>query len=337
VTAAHEPTPAAATVHPARPAVAPWVALAVALLVFLFVAGAPEPTMFWNDVFDAGHVPLFGLLALVALRVVRNRFPDLTPGRAWWFAFGATAALGGATEALQAFQPNRDPSFADVARDLAGAGAFLLGAAALPRLSGGPSWIATAKRRRAVVSTAVAVLLVSGFQLALTVAVLAARRAAMPTLFALDGSWRERRLVTAGEGGALTPNARPATLAAGFTLPLARLDLQPAVYPGVSLEEPYPDWRGYRRLTFTVVSDLDAPLTLTIRIHDAHHDQRYEDRFNRSLSIAPGVNRIAIELDDVRKAPDRREMDMARIRDIIIFAYRPAVPAHVFLGPVRLE
>ena len=88
---------------------------------------------------------------------------------------------------------------------------------------------------------------------------------------------------------------------------------------------------------FTVVSDLDEPLRVTIRVHDAAHDQRYEDRFNRTLTIAPGVNRFEIRLDDIRTAPDRREMDMSRIRGVVIFAYRLAASTHVFLGPLQLE
>jgi hypothetical protein len=123
----------------------------------------------------------------------------------------------------------------------------------------------------------------------------------------------------------------------GFSEPLTRLDIKPALYPGVTIDEPSPDWRGYHRLVFSVVSDLEAPLNLTIRVHDALHDQRYSDRFNRTLKIVPGVNRVVIPLDDIRQAPGERQMDMARIRGIVIFGHRPPAPTHVFLGPLRLE
>jgi hypothetical protein len=105
----------------------------------------------------------------------------------------------------------------------------------------------------------------------------------------------------------------------------------------VAFDEPYPDWSGHLRLVFTIVSDLDAPLRLVVRVHDAAHDQRGKDRFNRSLTVSPGVNRFAISLDDIRRAPDRREMDMRRIRGIILFAYRLNAPTHVYLGAWRLE
>ncbi len=90
-------------------------------------------------------------------------------------------------------------------------------------------------------------------------------------------------------------------------------------------------------MAITIVSDLDAPLPIAIRVHDAAHDQRYEDRFNRALTIAPGVNRITIALDDIRHAPDRREMDMRRIRGVLLFAYQRTQPTRLYLGPIRLE
>jgi hypothetical protein len=328
----------AASRHPRTPGGggAVWALLAAALLLFLFFGDAPERTLFWDALFDVGHVPLFGLLALAALRLLRARVPRMLPGQVWWVAFGTVAAAGVLTELLQTLQSNREPSIGDFSRDLAGAGAFLLGAVAFPRLAGGTSSAPAPRIRRAALAGAVLLVLLSGGQFAGTVAVLAVRQASMPTLFALDGSWWERRLVRPGTS-TLTPNARPPALPAGFSEPLARLDLKPARYPGVTLDEPFPDWRGYERLRFTVVSDLDAPLRLTIRVHDALHDQRFEDRFNRTLTIAPGVNRLVIPLADIRTAPDRREMDMSRIRGIILFGDRLSAPTHLFLGCLRLE
>ena len=88
---------------------------------------------------------------------------------------------------------------------------------------------------------------------------------------------------------------------------------------------------------FTVVSDLDRPLRLVVRVHDRAHDQRFADRFNRSLVILPGLNRVAIPIDEIRRAPDRREMDLRYVRGIVLFAYRLTEPTHVYLGALRLE
>ena len=103
-------------------------------------------------------------------------------------------------------------------------------------------------------------------------------------------------------------------------VPLARLDLPPATYSGLTLDEPFPDWTGSDRLAFTVVSDLDRPLPLSIRIHDAWHDQRYEDRFNTVVQIRPGSNDVEIPLVvmDVTLAEERYLGRSAGRRAVVI-------------------
>lgn len=312
-----------------------WVLSCAVLLLILAFGNLSGRSLLSDDVFDFGHVPLFALLALAALRIARLRAPGMPARRAWWTAFGVVAALGVATELLQFFQPDRKPSFVDFARDLAGGGGALLCLAAFPRLAGGSTWASTPAAKRLSVLIAFVLIAVASLQLATTLGVLAARQHAMPTVAALDGSWWERRIVSAGGDATLTPGARPPSLARDITGPFARLDLRPSTYPGLGIDQPYPDWRGYRFLTFTVVSDLDVPLTL--RVNDVQHDNRFDDRFNGTLTIRPGVNHVAIPLDVIRRAPKGREMDLAQIRTVLLFAYQPPAPVRVYLSPFRLE
>ncbi len=301
--------------------------LIASLLLFLVFGDTPEPTRFWEALFDFGHAPLSGVVALLlrgwlaagGWRALRGR------ERASLLAFGLTVGIGAAVEALQNLQPNREPSWQDLWRDAAGAASFLLlreAWAAGGRPAGGrPSRAG----RAAAVLAGLALLLAAAATLARTVRLYAERDRAMPTLFALDGTWWERSLIDEGHSR-LTP-------APG----LARLDLGAGEFPGVTFEEPYPDWRGYRSLVVRIVSDLDAPLPMAIRVHDAAHNQRFEDRFNRRLLVQPGENVFRIPLDEVRRAPRGREMDLARVRGILIFAPRLDRPTRVFLGPLRLE
>jgi VanZ family protein len=312
-----------------------WVGLALALLLFLAFGDSPERTRFWDAFFDAGHVPLFGLLSLAALALVRSCRSGLSVARAGWVAFAITVGLGTITEVLQLAQPSRDPSLVDLSRDVAGAGAFLLVAVAWSR--GGEVATRPGGSERALALTvAVALLVGANVELGRTVAMYAMRDRAFPTLFALDGSWWEGPLIRAGEAR-VSPRAHPATSSDPGAGPLARIDLEPGDYPGLTFDEPYPDWRGCRSLEFVVVSESEGRLPLTIRVHDALHDHRYRDRFNRAFWIVRGANPISIPLDDIRRAPDRREMDMARIRGIVIFSAHLAEPAHLFIGPLRLR
>jgi VanZ family protein len=319
----------------ARAETAAWAAVIVALLLFLFVGDEPQVTQFWDAFFNAGHTALFGVIALATLRILAVRRPGQPAAQAWWTAFWFALGLGAATELLQFFQPSRDPSFEDFSRDFAGAAGVLLVLAAFPRLAGRHGPLRSGRQRLAASATAVALFAAAGAYLASTVVQYAERDARLPTLFALDGSWWERRLVQEHDSR-LVYGQRPPD-AAWSAGPLARLDLQRGEFPGLELNEPYPDWRGYRALAFTVVSALDHPVALNIRIHDVHHDNRFRDRFNRTLTIAPGANQVVIAIDDIRRAPDRREMDLSQVRAILLFVHRPPAPLQLYLGPLRLE
>ncbi len=321
-------------------------ALILALLLFLFFGDAPEFSRFWSAFFDAGHTALFGVIALAVHGWLAGtagtpaRGAPAVPGasapRASRFlaAFAITVILGAATEVLQTLQARGDPSIADLLRDTAGASAFLLLAWAAPRRLGQSFRPA---RWRAMAAVAALVLLVAaGWTLLLTSARYVARNHAYPTLFALDGSWWEASFIDL-EGNRLTPGALDPPEGTPERRRFARLDLRPNLYSGVVFEEPYPDWTGRDYLTITIISELDAPLPMAIRVHDAAHDQRYRDRFNRRLTVVPGVNRVRIPIEEVRNAPDRRRMDLRRIRGVLLFAYDLRKPVHLFLGPLRLE
>jgi hypothetical protein len=337
----HRPNPETSTPRerepgPRRAIAAGWVLVLVALLLILAFGGAPERSMFTDAFLDAGHTPLFAGVALAVLGLLRVRGRGASDSAYRWQAFLLTLAIGAITEVLQVFQVDRDPSLVDFARDVAGAGALLLllprhqpaCGTERPRPVRGLRWVAG--------SAGVLLIAASAANLGLTAAAYVARDRAMPALARFDGAWWERWFVETDESS-LIVQARPAGLDASVAEPLARLDLRPGAYPGISILEPHPDWTGYRALVITIVSDLDAPLRITLRVHDAAHDQRYEDRFNRALTVAPGVNRFRIALDDIRRAPDRREMDMRRIRGVLLFAYQRTQPTHVYLGAFRLE
>jgi hypothetical protein len=300
--------------------------LAVGLLaIVLGLLEPPARTLFWGSVFDLGHVPLFGAVALL----LRGALTDAARNgaRASVRAFLLTLALAAGAEAVQLIQPNRSPSVNDFLRGAAGAGAaLLLWAAARDAM--------TARVRRLAAASAAVLLLTSSVQLVVVVAAYAARTRAFPVLFRLDGGWWERSFLKLGEAE-LTPNP-PGPIPAGVQAH-ARLDLHPALYSGVMLDEPYPDWTGFERLVFTVASQLESPVTLNVRIHDAWHVNRFDDRFNAQYSIRPGANRIEILLDDVREAPVNREMDMRRIRGIILFVYQLRSPSRLYLSDFRLQ
>ncbi|MBL8141657.1 MAG: VanZ family protein [Acidobacteria bacterium] len=291
------------------------------MLAWLAWGQVPEQTRMWRAAFNAGHLPLFGILALVAEAQLRRSRPrDTCVQHALW-ALAATTVLGVAAEALQTLVPNRSASLIDVARNIAGSLAFLVAAAA---------WRARREWRPAVRASALAfaaILLIAGAaDLVRAVAVHVALQQSLPFVARLDGAWWERDVVDPG-ANVLEPSG-----ATG----MARLILNPAEYSGVALDEPWPDWRAYAALELQVRVPSAAPMQVSLRINDAEHDNSYRDRFNTVIDLQPGVNSVRVSLEDVRHAPAGRPMDLAHIRTVILFVHDLDHQRALEIGPIRL-
>lgn len=231
--------------------------------------------------------------------------------------------------------PGRDPDIADFLRDAAGGSALLLFAAVfdpggVQRIHRGPFW-------RKVMACGAGLAVLAGAQAPL-VRVLAAYRAreeAFPRL--VDFALRSERLFWKTQDCDLSVVPSPAAWREPKVDPVVRLELHPGPYPGVIINEPCPDWTGYSRLALTIFSSLEKPVTMWIRIHDVSHDQSFEDRYNSSFLIKPGLNPIAIPLSQVRGAPARREMDLKRMDGVMLFALAPDESFTLYMDAPRLE
>jgi len=133
------------------------------------------------------------------------------------------------------------------------------------------------------------------------------RDAAFPVVFSFDAPWQPRFL-----------EKRHCEV-----LPHGLLVFRPGEYPGIIVEEPYPDWNGWEQLTFLVSSSLTRPVSLVVRIDDIQHNNESWDRFNRAFTIAPGDNAISIPVADIGAAPKTRKFDLAHVRRIFLFVRAP--------------
>ena len=310
-------------------------ALSVKVLIVLF-GRLPGDTLLWRELQNTAHVPLFGFVALATLGLVRALVPVCrdSPFIGYLVAAVASLAVGLLTEYGQLFT-GREPSISDVARDLAGIITGLgIYAAIDSRMQ--PVWRRQGRGLRALtVTLCCLVFAFSLFPLARLATSYLQRNAAFPVIVDFRESWsrvfvecRSAVLTRLSAGEQPTPVTNRET---------TRLDLTPGRYPGVSVIEPYPDWRSFAYLTFVIYSLQRQPLGLVLRIHDASHDQAHSDRFNRRLEIRPGENRFRIALAEVENAPVGRHMDMSRIAGIALFSEDLSASASLYLDTLRLE
>lgn len=333
----------------------------VILAVSAIVSFAPPPdaSRFNGQAHDFGHVLVFGVLGLALARSLRGLAAPL--GR-WTSVTVLTLLVGGiagiGTEYVQKLSGSV-LSWGDVGRDLLGtaigicaaialdagttsrlrrllwlAVALGLVAAAIPLTDAVLDYRARAARFPAILDPSAprGLVFVTSFGERVATGPLPAGLADGGTL---DVGERERRARAARERGVdpatlppalldpADPRARVATNRDGHAAIVIKPERGP--WPGLTLEEPAPDWRGFRALVVDLANPTDAPLTLWFRVNDEAHDNRYEDRYDTWLELPPRTRRrFAFPVADMQAAPDDREMRMDQIEKVIVFHSGPA-------------
>jgi hypothetical protein len=316
--------------------------LAAVLLIALHVAPLPGHNRLWWALSDALHAPGFALVAIFAMAAMpaigrldpmrsRRRWPGgATPTR-YAAAFVVTMVIASLAEWSQTIGP-RTESLADWLRDALGAAAGL----ALHALFGRRARDATGAGRALVWTGRLAIIavLATGFvPVAQWGHAYLRREAAFPVLGAFEAGWET--LLWRPRGGSLDLVAPPPGWPREGTR-VARIQLEPGRYPGVSLAEPHADWTGYEALELSLFSPEPEPITLWLRIHDAEHENAYADRYNTRFEVVPGQQTLRIPLENVRKAPRERELDLSRVAGLALFLAGLEEPRTLYLDDVRL-
>jgi len=94
------------------------------------------------------------------------------------------------------------------------------------------------------------------------------------------------------------------------------------------------DWRRFRTLTWSVYN-AGEPFHMTIRIDDAAEPADFGSRFYRGMTVQRGANRFELTIDEIRRGPRDRELDLARIERLMLFV-RQGPLRRFYLDDVRL-
>ena len=295
------------------------------ILTILFFIGGPDYhssrsfKAFWN----LGHIFYYALLCVALFVFARKR------QRSVRFQITVilvvTLLLGVAVELLQAAGFNRTPDIGDLFRNFIGAAVgiafFLPGRKAFPRgvlrLIQAVSFVLVASQIYPVAA-------------ALTDEYRA--RGQFPILGGFESPYELQRWA-----GSADRAIDSRIVFAGKNS--MRVSLGTALYSGVNLEYFPGDWTGFSQFQCNIFNPDENPLSITCRIHDIVHIQgvqRYEDRYNHSFQLAKGWNTISIDLEDVKRAPANRSMDMGHIRCVGIFTTRLPRPRVIYIDDVRL-
>lgn len=268
---------------------------------------------------DVAHLGYFAMLAwaLTLLPPVARRPQPLRFG----LPLAVVLVAGGAIELIQP-RFGRTASWGDLGLDLLGG---LLGLLFLAAGRGGLN-------RRLLIGSRLGILALAGLILAKPAATLCDMELAARQFPVLDDF--ESRL----QAGRWTHGTIDHTLARHGQASL-RVPLGTTLYSGTTLTRCFGDWRGYSAFALSIHNPGPGSLRLTISIRDQKdelHGCRYHDRFNRSFLLKPGWNDLRIPMAEIKKAPTHRNLDLAHLREVAIFATRLPAPRVIHLDDLRL-
>lgn len=294
------------------------VALFVVVATLLFMRLPVPPTYAGRTIENAGHMPVFALVTMGLLIVLRSDF-KVDGARLYALAGLTGAGLGFLSEVIQ--RPlARDASWEDVFSDTVGAVCALAVYALFDRRSGlsrGTRWLAL------IVALSCVTFYVT--PLARMAAAYLHRNAQFPVLADFRSSTELAWIVGYGVNRSIERGALEIEFARG-------------PFAGVALHEPVADWRKFKTLLIDLENPDDVKLDFTVRVHDRGHASSYNDRYNRHFELAPRERRtLRIGLDEVQRAPRGRLMNMDRISDIRLFRDAPDGANRLRIYALRLE
>ncbi len=115
-----------------------------------------------------------------------------------------------------------------------------------------------------------------------------------------------------------------------------KLELYPSLYPGIKLNNFDPDWSEHDVLRFDVHNQENILLKLTIRIDDTDNPS-YNDRYNNTFTLNPGMNHISIPLNSLVTSGANNKLNLLRIERVILFLVQPKEKRTLYLDNLRLE
>jgi len=273
-------------------------------LPFLFSTQlSPEGTLWLDHVWDTGHVVLFVIWMIIAVRLLPLPLAAIFVAARALVLFAIAVSI----EYIQ-LHTGRDFSYMDMYLDACGiAIGMRLSVPALQRLPTIP---------RHCVNTLIAALTVWGLRDA--------------GLYGFDRIYMEAQFPQLWSAVQPFPTLRFDENRRYNIVDHADISNRPGLqknfntneYSTLEWLEIRPDWRGYSVLNIDVTNPAPTPFDIVCRIHDEGHWARggkLNDRFNRTFTLQPGLNRLAVNLADIESAPANRKMQMDKIKNLACF------------------
>lgn len=119
-----------------------------------------------------------------------------------------------------------------------------------------------------------------------------------------------------------------------------RIDFLAAEYPSVIMKNFPENWQDFTEFKFSIFNSQSENLTLELKIYDWLHfisGKKYRDRFNRNLILKPGWNDIRVSMNEIRSAPESRQMELSDMFSISLFLHNLKQPVTLYIDGLTLS
>lgn len=312
-------------------------ALTIGSFLLLVSVTFPEGNRTFSAIQNFGHFLLFVCLAFISLPIVHR----LVRGRMIVALVAVSTGLmlfGLGVELFQRGLANRSASISDFMLDVLGVAVGFLVFFLIRLYRQDNKYPASVAALFALLATLVAVkplIPLIGFDLL---------RPKLPVVRDFDHRFAVQKI--GSHGGALfekraTPELSPHTGCCSL-----QVTFSSARYSGVIFEEDASvrsgSWSDFEELNIKVFSSLRNNRQISLRINDRLHNNQFADRYNRPLSISPGLNEIIVPLQQLvtmGRGTDSggRNMDIDDITHIQLFASEIEIPFKLEILSIELN
>ena len=115
-----------------------------------------------------------------------------------------------------------------------------------------------------------------------------------------------------------------------------RLELYPSDYPGIAFQLPTHNWSGYKMLSLDIYNPQEEMIFLAMRIDDRKEYPSFDDRYNNSFHLKPGMNHLNIPLASMATSGTKRNLNLRNIHRFLIFMAQPQKKYILYIDHVHL-
>ncbi len=274
-----------------------------------------------DELFNFGHIPLFGIVSLAILKILKHG-RDPTHKRHYVISGACTALLGIVTECLQLFIPERSFTISDIFRDALGACTFLVFVY--------PFRSTHARMQKICRISCAGCIAVALIPVVLAITDSISMHKNFPVICSFENRLEVSRWNT--QKCKITISRKHATHGE-FSL---KLNLRPGGLPGIATRYLPGDWQKKNKLACDIYLEGTNSLNMTLRIQDSNYNGTLADTYHEIFVLLPGKNSIEINLDTVQNAPAGRLMDLGTIAKMYIFSYKLQSYRTLYVDNIRV-